>query len=84
MTAEAKKPWLIAASAERSPSLGVTARMPITTVTAPIMGISSGKTRPAVPKAASPRTGEATRVTAQDSSRSAAIPAQSPTLSASA
>ncbi len=53
----------------------------MTAVSAPIAGISSGKTRPLSPKACEPRISAATSVTAYDSNRSAAMPAQSPTLS---
>ena len=50
-----KKPRLIAVMPERSLARGATAKMPITAVTTPIAGTSSGKTRPSVPKATLPR-----------------------------
>ncbi len=50
-------------------------------VSAPMAGTISGKVRPSAPSAAVPRINAATSVTAYDSNRSAAMPAQSPTLS---
>ncbi len=81
ITAEMKKPRLMAVVPLRSARRGATAKMPITAVTTPIAGTISGKASPASPKAALPRMSAATSVTAYDSKRSAAMPAQSPTLS---
>ena len=81
ITAEMKKPRLIAVMPLRSVRRGATAKMPTMAVSTPIAGTSSGKASPASPKAALPRISAATRVTAYDSKRSAAMPAQSPTLS---
>ena len=64
MTAEMKKPRLIALMPERSLARGETAKMPMTAVTTPIAGITSGRTRPSSPKAALPRMSAATSVTA--------------------
>ncbi len=41
-TAEMKKPRLIALMPERSPARGATAKMPMTAVTTPMAGTSSG------------------------------------------
>ena len=46
MSAEMKKPRLMALMPLRSPLRGATAKMPITAVTTPIIGTISGKTRP--------------------------------------
>ena len=46
MTAETKKPRLMAVMPLRSPWRGATTKMPITAVITPIIGTISGKTRP--------------------------------------
>ena len=81
MIAEAKKPRLIVARPLRSPGRGSVRKIPITAVSTPMAGTTSGKIRPSEPNAALPRISAATSVTAYDSKRSAAMPAQSPTLS---
>ncbi len=81
ITAEMKKPRLIAVIPLRSARRGATANTPIMAVITPMAGTRSGKTSPSLPKTAVPRMSAATSVTAYDSNRSAAIPAQSPTLS---
>ena len=55
MTAEMKKPRLIAVMPLRSPVRGDAAKMPMIAVSTPIVGTISGKTRPSSPKAALPR-----------------------------
>ena len=64
MTAEMKKPRLIAVIPLRSPGRGATEKMPMTAVITPIAGTISGKTRPLSPNAALPRISEATSMTA--------------------
>ena len=81
ITAETKKPRLMAVMPLRSPLRGRTTKIPMTAVITPIAGTISGKTRPSSPKATLPRISAATSMTEYDSNRSAAMPAQSPTLS---
>ena len=64
MTAETKKPRLIAVMPLRSFLRGATRKMPSIAVMTPIAGTISGKTRPCVPNAALPRISAATSVTA--------------------
>ena len=64
ITAEMKKPRLIAVIPLRSDRRGATAKMPIIAVITPIAGTSSGKASPESPNAALPRISAATRVTA--------------------
>ena len=64
ITAERKKPRLIALIPERSPGRGVTAKIPITAVITPIAGTTRGNTKPISPKADFPRINAATKVTA--------------------
>ena len=64
ITAETKKPRLIAVIPLRSPLRGWTKKIPITAVITPIIGMISGKTRPLSPNAVLPRISEATSMTA--------------------
>ena len=64
ITADKKKPRLIALIPERSPARGVTAKIPTTAVRTPIAGTTSGNTNPISPNAALPRINAATSVTA--------------------
>ena len=52
MMAEMKKPRLIALMPERSPCRGETAKIPMMAVMTPIAGMTSGMTRPRLPRAA--------------------------------
>ena len=63
ITAEMKKPRLIAVIPLRSRARGATAKMPITAVITPIIGTISGKIRPLSPNAVLPRISEATSMT---------------------
>src|SRR5664279_89220 len=74
--ADRKKPRLIALIPVRSPSRGATAKIPMIAVMTPMAGTISGNTSPWKPNAALPRISAATSVTAYDSNRSAAMPAQ--------
>ena len=64
ISAETKKPRLIAVIPLRSPLRGATTKIPITAVITPIIGTISGKTRPLSPNATLPRISEATSMTA--------------------
>ena len=64
MTAQTKKPRLIAVMPPRSFLRGATTKMPITAVITPIIGTISGKTRPSLPNAILPRISEETSRTA--------------------
>ncbi len=64
MSAETKKPRLMAVIPLRSPLRGATTKMPATAVITPIIGTIRGKTRPSEPNAALPRISEATSMTA--------------------
>ncbi|CAB4950003.1 unannotated protein [freshwater metagenome] len=81
MIADKKNERLIACIADLSVGRSRVMKIPIIAVTIPIAGTIRGKINPASPKPALPRIKAATSVTAYDSNRSAAIPAQSPTLS---
>ena len=59
-----KKPRLMADRPLRSLSRGLVAKMPMTAVMTPTMGMASGKIRPFEPKTSLPRISAATRVTA--------------------
>ena len=59
-----KKPRLIADRPVRSVGRGLVAKIPITAVMTPTMGMASGKTSPFEPKTSLPRISAATRVTA--------------------
>ena len=63
MTAEMKKPRLIALIPLRSRASGRTEKIPITAVITPIAGMSSGRTSPLSPNAVLPRISEATSMT---------------------
>ena len=64
ITAEMKKPRLIAVIRLRSRASGRTEKMPITAVITPIAGTSSGRISPLSPNAVLPRISEATSMTA--------------------
>ena len=64
MTAEMKKPRLMAVIPLRSPARGRTEKMPMIAVITPIAGMSSGKISPLSPNATLPRISAATSMTA--------------------
>src|SRR4051812_9375233 len=63
-TAEVKKPRWIGDIHDRSPEVGLLAKMPTTEEMTPIAATTSGKTIPTAPKNTCPRISAATRVTA--------------------